>query len=205
MSARGSVAAGQQQGRERHAEQDDDTGREAALGGGAQRAGPARTSMPEPTLHAGPGVVRAEARTPTATNTTTATNTATPTKTSTPTVTLTPRVIDCTKPDTFLFGLSKGGGAFEIHNFSTNCITTVQAASYLIPSGNPFDTDIAAQLFFAATAPTSIGPGQVLTLVVAVPGCAFQAEAFFGSLNNPMAGSDLYVGRLLAAERGGNG
>jgi hypothetical protein len=110
-------------------------------------------------------------------------------------------VLDCAQPHTFLAGLSLGGGVFEIRNFSTSCTGTVQAASYLIPSGDPFDTNLGSQLFFAASA-TTVGPGQVHTLAVAVPGCAYQADAFMGPLNNPMAGSDMYHGRLLASERG---
>lgn len=77
-----------------------------------------------------------------------------------------------------------------------NTSTTYQQvglATYLIDRTN-FNLD--AQVFQTAATAT-LAPGETRQLCLPVPPCAYQVDAFVGSVIQRFAGSDYYVGRLL--------
>ena len=81
-------------------------------------------------------------------------------------------------------------------NTSSSCSYLIGFASY-----KEFDSNIDHQELFDYSL-TVIPPSSSITLMVAKPPCAFQVDAFYGSLIMSFANGDRYDTRLLAAAHG---
>src|SRR6266545_3768123 len=147
---------------------------------------------------------------PTATKTKTPTNTPeapTATKTKTPTPTNTRTTEACVNPNAKadLVGTNISMGIGVVHNNSTVCSYDIGVAVYLVPSGNPSDENVNAQILLGSALGT-IGPGETKTLDAGTfTFCVVQQDLFFGSLITSFAGGARYGDRLLDFDRFGIG
>ncbi|NOK62653.1 MAG: hypothetical protein GFH25_541192n252 [Chloroflexi bacterium AL-N10] len=131
-----------------------------------------------------------------------------PTETLTPTTTLDTCMVDAQDA---LSAQIIGRGKVRFENHSTKCSYPVGIAAYSIPSGNPNDPDIDAQMWFADSeqngVPYELGPAadaeapNEQVLEIPTPLCdAIQLDAFVGEALKSLNGQR-YGSRLLTAGR----